>query len=147
MKVKKKRYYRAVKEFKGVHGYMSNFYRIEIRYKGEVYPTVEHAFQAAKTKSKYWQQKIKEAKTPAEAKKMGRKAPLKTDWNKYRDKVMRKLIKEKFRDPKLRERLLKSGDAWLEEGNTWGDTYWGTVNGKGTNRLGKILMRHRDRLR
>lgn len=32
----------------------------------------------------------------------------------------------------------KCADA--EEGNTWGDRIWGTVNGQGSNLLGKILM-------
>lgn len=51
------------------------------------------------------------------------------------------------------KKLLKSehydflrADEHLEEGNTWGDTIWGTVDGVGENRLGKILMRVRDEL-
>ena len=37
-------------------------------------------------------------------------------------------------------------DEHLEEGNTWGDTTWGTVNGIGENRLGRILMKVRKEL-
>lgn len=37
-------------------------------------------------------------------------------------------------------------DEHLEEGNTWGDTTWGTVNGIGENRLGRILMKVRKKL-
>jgi predicted NAD-dependent protein-ADP-ribosyltransferase YbiA (DUF1768 family) len=35
------------------------------------------------------------------------------------------LLREKFRDWNLRDRLLNTGDAILIEGNTWHDTYWG----------------------
>ena len=31
----------------------------------------------------------------------------------------------------------------LEEGNNWGDKYWGTVEGEGKNMLGKLLMKVR----
>ena len=44
------------------------------------------------------------------------------------------------------ERLLKTRDTELVEGNTWGDIYWGVCNGVGENHLGKILMRIRSEL-
>lgn len=47
----------------------------------------------------------------------------------------------------LKIKLLATGDEHLEEGNTWGDRIWGTVNSKGQNHLGKILMRVREELR
>lgn len=43
--------------------------------------------------------------------------------------------------------MLATGDAYLEEGNTWGDRIWGTVNGSGANRLGVILMQIRAELK
>lgn len=33
-----------------------------------------------------------------------------------------------------------TGNRELIEENTWGDTFWGTVNGVGKNKLGLILM-------
>lgn len=47
----------------------------------------------------------------------------------------------------LKEKLLATGNDILEEGNTWGDKVWGTVNGVGENKLGKILMKVREELR
>ena len=44
-------------------------------------------------------------------------------------------------------KLLATGDAQLEEGNTWGDRIWGVYQGQGDNRLGKILMKVREELR
>ena len=49
--------------------------------------------------------------------------------------------------PELAEKLLATGNAHLEEGNSWGDKVWGTVGGVGANNLGKILMRVRETLR
>lgn len=43
--------------------------------------------------------------------------------------------------------LLATGTRYLEETNTWGDTYWGVCEGKGLNMLGKTLMQVRDELR
>ena len=40
----------------------------------------------------------------------------------------------------------RSVDVDLIEGNTWGDTFWGQVDGKGENKLGKLLMKIRDEL-
>lgn len=40
----------------------------------------------------------------------------------------------------LKQKLIATGREWLEEGNTWGDITWGTVDGVGNNYLGKILM-------
>ena len=59
---------------------------------------------------------------------------------------MRELLRQKFAHPDLRRLLLATGDAELVEGNTWGDTFWGTVDGKGENHLGKILTRIRTEL-
>jgi predicted NAD-dependent protein-ADP-ribosyltransferase YbiA (DUF1768 family) len=46
----------------------------------------------------------------------------------------------------LAERLMATGDAELIEGNTWGDRYWGVVDGTGENRLDKHLMQRRGAL-
>ena len=48
----------------------------------------------------------------------------------------------------LKALLLATGDAELQEGNTWNDTFWGVSSktGKGKNTLGKILMKVRGEL-
>jgi len=53
----------------------------------------------------------------------------------------------------LKEKLLNTGEIYLEEGNWWHDNYWGQCNCyrcrniHGLNKLGKILMQVRDELR
>jgi len=110
------------------------------------YRTVEHAYQAAKTLVEGERDKIRNAKTAAAAKKLGRKATLRKDWENIKLTVMLNLLRQKFAIPELRQRLLDTGDAELIEGNWWGDTFWGVCRGKGKNNLGKLLMRIRKEI-
>jgi hypothetical protein len=60
---------------------------------------------------------------------------------------MGEIVRAKFeQNPNLAEKLLSTQDAYLEEGNTWGDRTWGTVNGAGANHLGRILMEIRNEM-
>jgi ribA/ribD-fused uncharacterized protein len=111
------------------------------------YPTVEHFFQAMKTTDKAERAKILAAKTPAEAKRIGKTVTLRKNWNQIREEVMETGLRAKFQqNPELKKKLLETKDADLIEGNTWGDTFWGQVDGKGENNLGKLLMKIRDEL-
>ena len=58
---------------------------------------------------------------------------------------MLEMLRQKFYyDRELYESLLATGDAPLIEGNDWGDTFWGQVNGQGSNMLGVMLMLVRE---
>jgi GTP cyclohydrolase II len=61
------------------------------------------------------------------------------------------LVAQKFNptlNPDLYNRLLATGDKYLEETNWWNDTFWGkNLKGEGENHLGQILMQVRDKLR
>ena len=52
-----------------------------------------------------------------------------------------------MQNPELRDALLATGNSLLIEGNTWGDYFWGKVNGHGENHLGLILMDVREKLK
>jgi uracil-DNA glycosylase family 4 len=134
--------------FFGEYCYLSNFWPASVQLDGETYPTVEHAYQAAKTDNPGARRQVRMADTPGAAKGVGRKLALRPGWEDLRDEVMLALVWAKFSaHPDLAERLLATGDAWLEEANTWSDRYWGTVNGDGINTLGLILMAVREELR
>lgn len=138
----------TVSSFSGKHRFLSNFYPSRICYENRVYPTVEHAFQAAKTLDYSMRDKICEAKTPGEAKKMGRQVKLRHDWELVKIFVMYQCVREKFLgSDELSEKLLATGDSFLIEGNTWNDTFWGVCSGTGQNWLGRILMVVRETLR
>ena len=137
-----------IAEFQGEYRFLSNFWPSTVEFEGMTYPTAEHAYQAAKTLDAAERRRIAALPTPAEAKRAGRALPPRADWEQVKFDVMLQCVRDKFsRDPDLRRRLLDTGEAYLEEGNTWGDTVWGVSNGVGENRLGKILMRVRDELR
>ncbi len=62
------------------------------------------------------------------------------DWEKKRVAIMADLLIQKFTNPHLRSLLDATKGTYLEEGNTWGDVFWGTYNGTGKNILGRLLM-------
>lgn len=132
-----------IERFEGDHEFLSNFFPCEIDFEGKKYPTSEHAFQAAKTLDEGEREKVRLAKKPGSAKALGKKVSLRDNWKFTRTAWMETILRIKFANPVLREKLRATGNADLVEGNTWGDTFWGVSRGKGENRLGKILMKIR----
>lgn len=133
-----------ISEFKGEYEFLSNFFPSVIPRDGLLYPTVEHAFQAAKTFDIVEKLCIQEASTPGKAKRMGREVALRSDWEEVKLQVMENCLREKFDNHKLlRDKLIATGDEELVEGNWWNDTFWGVCNGRGQNNLGKLLMKLR----
>jgi hypothetical protein len=139
-----------ITHFHGDHFFLSNFYPIALTVEGDVYPTLEHAYQALKTFDPAERQTVREAGSPSKAKRLGRRVTLRADWEKIKFDLMRDLLRQKFAHPDLRQLLLDTGAAELIEGNTWGDRVWGcTVSAGqwiGQNHLGKLLMEVRDEI-
>lgn len=134
--------------FNGTHRFLSNFFPATVEYDGLEYPSTEHAYQAAKTEDPAQRRRIREVQKPGEAKRLGKQVKMRTDWEKIKIDVMRDLVRQKFSKHKdLREKLLETGDAYIEETNSWNDTFWGVCKGKGQNWLGKILMEVREELK
>lgn len=137
----------SITSFNGEYYFLSNFYSTPVIYEGITYQNSEAAYQAAKTLDIDIRKQFATF-NPSTAKKIGRKITLRNDWEKIKIDIMYKIVKNKFsQNIHLKKKLLDTGNAYLEEGNTWGDKIWGTVNGIGHNHLGKILMRVRDELR
>lgn len=137
----------TISAFVGKYRFLSNFYPCRIHLDGVFYPSVEHAYQAAKTADPGERKTIREAATPGEAKKAGRKVTLRPGWcEDMQLKIMKKLLQQKFSVEPLKSLLLDTGDAELVEGNTWRDTFWGVCNGQGKNQLGHLLTCVRQEL-
>ena len=133
--------------FNGQWRFLSNFYETQITYEGITYPSVENAYQAAKTISQEERLKFVNI-TAKEAKSLGKKITLRDDWEQIKIQVMWNLIYEKFtRNRKLLSSLLLTGDTQIEETNWWGDRFWGVCKGEGENHLGKLLMKLREKLK
>lgn len=135
-----------INSFKGKYAFLSNFYEAPVTFNGLTYQNNEAAFQAQKCLNQTDREYFTHL-NPSEAKKHGRHVTLRKDWEDVKISIMQELVRCKFeQNPDLTEKLLDTKDAYLEEGNTWGDRIWGTVNGQGANMLGQILMQTRDEL-
>ena len=89
--------------FRGGYFFLSNFYPTE-------FGTVEHQYQVAKTNDKGWKYLILHAATAGQAKRLGRKAPLRPDWEEVKLQTMEDLVTMKFfANPELAEKLLAKG--------------------------------------
>ena len=142
-----------ITEFDGKYAFLSNFYPSTFTHDGIEYPTVEHFFQAAKTLDIKEKKAFATAATPGQAKRMGRKVQLRSDWEKVKEYYMELGLRLKFENPSLRQKLLETGSNELIEGNSWHDNEWGSCdcsrcqNIAGKNKLGKLLMKLREELR
>ena len=136
-----------IDRFDGEYAFLSNYSASPFRIDYVLFPTMEHYFQANKADNRNDYLHIAYAPTPGEAKRLGRKIRLRSDWEEIKDKVMLTGLRKKFADPELRKLLLATGDEELIEGNYWGDTYWGVCNGVGQNKLGKLLMQVREEIK
>lgn len=137
--------------FDGDYAFLSNFYESPFEYQGIVFPTMEHWFQAWKTKDPEEFAAIVAAGTPGKAKRLGRHCTLRTDWEQVKTDVMMNGLHLKFQNPVLMDKLLATGDKVLIEGNTWHDQTWGCCfcekcGGQGKNLLGQLLMELRDEI-
>ncbi|MBQ8436760.1 MAG: NADAR family protein [Alphaproteobacteria bacterium] len=142
--------------------FLANIYpeRVSFTYDGIEYRNFETAYQSQKM------QKIEDryhvAKMhPHEAKAYANTRLSRKGWNKpftdddkrpselctcLKDKVMYDLLLIKFSNPKLRAQLLATGDAFINKENNQGEIYWGTCQGVGQGKIGKMLMEIRTRL-
>jgi ribA/ribD-fused uncharacterized protein len=137
-----------MKAFTGRLAFLSNFTAVAVELDGEWYPSVEHAYQAAKTSDMTARQRFRVfGVTPGQAKRLGRRVAIRENWEEVRVEVMRDLLRQKFEHPKLRAKLLATGNEKLVEVNDWNDTFWGVCDGVGENRLGKLLMEIRAQIR
>lgn len=135
--------------FKMQYAFLSNTHPVDIELDGEIYPTLEHAFQASKTTNPEDRERIRMAKTPVSARSIGKKIVLRTGWDYSRVRVMETLLRVKFSNAELQEKLALTVGEELVEGNSSHDQYWGKCNcvnhkGEGLNWLGRLLMKIRD---
>lgn len=147
----KQKGYKKITEFQGEYRWLSNFVDAEITLNGNTFKSVEHGY----VHGKFTDPKLKEKcvnptnLTSGDIKRLGRKAKLPKDWNSRKLQLMRSLLELKFQIPEYKEKLLATGDMVIEEGNRWGDKFWGIDlrTGEGNNNLGRMIMEIRDNLR
>ena len=152
----------VVPKFRGDYFFLSNYDQHEpFKWRNQWFTSGEQAFSYAKTfyatdeaEAGKLMHQILEAKTPGEAKKLGRKAPLDLEiWDGgHKVQIMREIVRAKFKGvPGYGGKLVNTGAMMLVEGNDWGDSFWGRCLDKktgqmvGLNTLGVLLMEERGR--
>lgn len=132
------------------YGCFSNFSHYGFELEGKWWMTSEHYFQAQKFHNTKYEEMVRLLDNPMKAAEMGRdrNLPLRKDWEEVKDDVMEKAVLEKFKQNKeIREVLLSTDKESIVE-KTTDDYYWGCgKDGSGQNKLGKILMCVREKLR
>ncbi len=143
-----------VKGFFGDFRWCSNFHMCDVYFEGNLYPSSEHAYMASKLENpvdrkpfikipdsgnKHW------GLSCSDARKLGQTVELRPDWDTVKYDYMLRIVFEKFAaNPDLKELLLATGNKYLEETNSWRDSYWGVdYQFGGSNNLGKILTKIR----
>lgn len=140
----------TITSFRGAYRFLSNFYQWPVLYRGLVFPTSEHAYQWEKPISINDKNEIFNAPTPSAAKRLANSYTKLPNWDEIKLPIMEDILRAKFMgelSSPLDQWLLNTSDAFLIEGNTWGDRYWGQVNGEGENYLGLLLMKIRAKIK
>ena len=158
----------VVPEFRGDYFFLSNYYVAPFTWRNVEFHSGEQAFAYAKTffavddrpknykgefvsEAEYFQAHILNARTPGDAKKLGRQVKINVEgWDKYKIMYMREIIHAKFLTAgnAIAGQLINTGAMMLVEGNDWGDKFWGRCKDadgiwRGLNTLGVILMEER----
>lgn len=143
-----------IHRFDKPYDWLSNFYPCA----GFPAPTLEHMYQAMKfiERAPRIYALILRQPTPGRTKAIAARSKhhISLTWKEDNREIMRSLLHVKFHwaiNPGLAEQLVDTGDAFLIEGNTWHDTYWGVCEcskhrGDGANHLGQLLMFRRHEL-
>ena len=141
-----------INSFTGDYDFLSNYYNCypPIEWEGISYPTVEHAYQAAKTTDMILRRSIASFDTPGKAKRAGKSLLIRPNWDHIRISIMTDLLILKFKKIGLKLQLINTSPHELVEGNYWHDNFWGSCTCSACSRvikhneLGKILMMIRD---
>lgn len=136
-----------IKGFFGDYRWLSNFHECQVFFEGLSYRSSENAYQSAKIDTDF--RHHLQTCTPNESKKKWKKYSLiddsKEEWDDRKYEVMSVILFDKFyRNRILRQKLIDTGDKYLEELNHWSDIFWGVdIKKSGQNNLGKLLMKIR----
>lgn len=127
----------------------NNFSANAVEYEGVLYPTAEHAYQAAKLTNQEAKDAVRSAKSPLLSKEISStyKEFKRAGWDEVKLEIMEIICRAKLEQhEEVREALLKSGSDIIAE-DSKEDSFWGIgADGQGQNHLGKIWMKLRGEL-
>ena len=115
-----------IKEFQAENRWLSNFWPVEIEFEGIKYPSEEHAYMSAKSRSPLWKQFCANPEnTAGKVKRRSKKIKVRLDWDSIKNGVMFECLMQKFTQEPFAKQLLDTWPQNIQEGNNWGDKYWG----------------------
>ena len=128
----------------------NNFSAHAIEFRGELYPTSEHAYQTAKCTDPRGREAIRNARSPSQAKVLANetyRAAKDPDWGSKKVAVLEEILRAKLaQHPEAQEALRKSGNEDIVEDSPT-DYFWGEgADGSGENMLGRLWMKIRSEL-
>lgn len=137
-----------IAEFTGKYEFLSNEFMSQVSFENELYPSVAHAFQAARTSDTDLRASIAKCADFPSLYALCEAIDNPPDWNKQRVLVMERLIRDKFRRSReLQRRLVDTGQKQLintyADGSVASNLFWGIVGTKGQNQVGNLLMKVR----
>lgn len=131
-----------------------NLSAFAIEWKGRLWPTVEHAYQASKVLDSEVDliELIHSAKSPYEAKELTHKtenlSKIKPNWQAVKVNCMKELLYAKINQHAyVKKKLLETGEETIVEDSPV-DSFWGRGSDwKGQNVIGKLWMELQDEIK
>lgn len=128
-----------------------NFSAFTVKWRGKLYPTAEHAYQAAKFDQETVVERIRNAPSAHESKKLGNDPVLqhlvRPNWQEVKHAIMEEILRAKLAQHEYVQKKLRASRGMLLVEDSHHDDHWGRgENWDGENRLGKIWMKIRDEL-
>jgi ribA/ribD-fused uncharacterized protein len=140
------KFYRSV----GKYGFLSCLYKKPIIFEEREFPSGEHAYQFGKMVDEDTREWAMNAPKPHLLSILAHGLfswDIVPNWSKIKVNRMYNVLKVKFSDNELKNKLIDTGDSILIE-NSKSDAFWGVgKNGKGKNKLGVLLMKVREEIR
>lgn len=135
--------------FRGQHYWLAAAFPCPIWVEDTLFTSLVHAYQALKTDDKAYRALIRQtAATASEAKRLGKKAPLRPDWDRIKIGERLKVIRSKYdMSPVLASKLKETGQQDLINTTFDNRFFWGICRGKGYNYDGLLTMHVRHELR
>lgn len=129
---------------------LNNFSAHAIEVDGVVYPTAEHAYQAAKLIDPAAKKAIRQARSPLLAQSLANnehKTSRDPSWSDKKLSEMERILRIKLtQHPEVRKALLATGTEEIVEDSPT-DYFWGEgKDGSGENHIGKLWMKLRREL-
>ena len=139
-----------ITEFKDEYRWLSNFSPVSIELDEIEYPSVEHAYMSAKSDNEYWKNYCSNKNnTAGEVKRASKTIILVDNWDEIKLSIMEECLMQKFTQEPYMTNLINTKNVEIEEGNRWGDKFWGIClkTNVGENNLGKLIMKIRKELK